>query len=135
MGAWSADTFGNDTACDWAFDLEGVDDLSLVRQAFVAVLDVGSDYLDADIASEGLAACEVIARLKGHWGLRDPYSEPVDKWVERHPTKPPDDLVQAALAVLDRVITPPSELLELWEEADATEWDAAVADLRKRVEP
>jgi hypothetical protein len=134
MGTWSADTFGNDTACDWTFGLESVNDLSLVRQAFEAVLDVGDDYLDADIASEGLAACEVIARLKGHWGLRNPYSEPVDKWVETHPTRPPDNLVHAALAVIERIITPPSELLELWEEADATEWDAAVADLRNRVD-
>ncbi len=30
MGAWAVDSFGNDTACDWAYGLEEVSDLSLV---------------------------------------------------------------------------------------------------------
>jgi hypothetical protein len=82
MGAWSADTFGNDTACDWAFRLEEVDDLSVIQQAFEEVLAVGDDYLDSDMACEALAACEVIARLKGKPGLRNSDTEPVDEWVE-----------------------------------------------------
>lgn len=134
MGAWAADTFGNDTACDWAYDLEEVDDLSLVSRAFEAVLKEDDEYLDSDIACEGLAACEVIARLKGNWGLRDPYTETIDRWVEAHRIRPPDNLVQTAIAVIDRILAPPSELLELWEEADATEWRAAVDDLRIRVQ-
>jgi hypothetical protein len=36
MGAWAHDTFDNDTACDWAFDLEKAADLSLVTQALSA---------------------------------------------------------------------------------------------------
>jgi hypothetical protein len=133
MGAWAADTFGNDTACDWAYGLEKVDDLSLVRQALEAVLAVGDDYLDADIAGESLAACEVIARLKGNWGLRNPYSETVDNWVKAHKIKPPENLIQTALTVIDRILAPPSELVKLWEEEDATEWRGAVDDLRDRV--
>ena len=78
-------------------------------------------------------ACEVIARLKGNWGVRNPYTETVDKWVESHNIVPPDDLVQFAAAVIDRVLTAPSELLELWEEGDANEWRNAVANLRSRV--
>lgn len=134
MGAWAADTFGNDTACDWTYGLKKVNDLRLVRQAFDAVLAAGDDYLDSDIACEGLAACEVIARLKGNWGLRDSYSKTVDKWVEAHKLKPPEDLVQTALAVIDRILAPHSELLELWEEEDGSEWRAAVDDLRNRVQ-
>jgi hypothetical protein len=133
MGAWAADTFGNDTACDWTDGLEIVDDLSLVRQTFGAVLNVGDEYLDGDVACEGLAACEVIARLKGNWGLRNAFSETLDNWVEAHKIKPPEDLVQSALAVIDRILAPPSELLELWEEGDGTEWLVAVRDLPDRV--
>lgn len=133
MGAWSADTFGNDAACDWTYGLEKVDDLSLVQQALEAVLAVGNEYLDADIASEGLAACEVVARLKDNWGQRNPYSEPVDNWVEAHQINVPDNLVQAGLAVIDRILASDSELLDLWEEGDATEWRAAIDDLRERV--
>jgi hypothetical protein len=132
MGAWAADTFGNDAACDWTYGLEKADDLSLVRQAFDAVVAVADDYLDSDTACEGLAACEVIARLKGNWGIRNPYSETVDNWVEAHKIKPPEDLVQAALAVVDRILAPPSELPELWE-GGASEWRAAVEELRNRV--
>jgi hypothetical protein len=113
--------------------LAKVDDLTLVRQAIDAVLTVGDEYLDSDVACEGLAACEVVARLKGNWGLRNPYTEPVDQWVDAHKITPPENLVQASLAATERVLTPPSELLELWEEGDATEWRAAVEDLRQRV--
>jgi Domain of unknown function (DUF4259) len=133
MGAWSADAFGNDTACDWSYDLEKVNDLSLVQQAFEAVLAAAEDDLDADIASEGLAACEVVARLKGNWGVRNPYTETVDNWVASHKIKPPEKLVQTALAVIDRVLAPQSELLDLWTEDDASEWQAAVNELRERV--
>ena len=133
MGAWSADTFGNDTACDWSYALEEVDDLILVRRALDAVLSAGDEYLDSDIACEGLAACEVIARLNGNWGLRNPYTEAVDKWVEAHKIKPPENVVQAAVSALARILSPPSELLELWEEGDASEWRASVDDLQNRI--
>jgi hypothetical protein len=134
MGAWGVGTFDNDTACDWAYGLEGADDLALVRGTLNRVLAVGGDYLDSDAACEGLAACEVIARLKGKWGVRNPYTETVDKWVKGHASLPYDGLVPLATAVIDRVLTKPSELLELWEEGDATEWKRAVQDLRARVE-
>jgi hypothetical protein len=131
MGAWSAESFGNDTACDWSYGLEDVDDLSLVGQSFEAVLDEGDEYLDSDVACEAIAACEVIARLKGNWGRRDSYSEPVDQWVESHKIIPPDNLVQTALAVIGRILGPDSELRELWE--DSSEWPKAMEDLRARV--
>jgi hypothetical protein len=133
MGAWSADSFGNDTACDWSAGLEGVDDLGLVRETLERILTHGDEYLESDPACEALAACEVIARLKGNWGVRDPYTETVDKWVESHKIKPPEDLVQTAFAVIGRILTPPSELLELWEEADPAEWRSAIDDLRNRL--
>ena len=134
MGAWDVDTFDNDMAADWADGLESATDLSYVREALDEVLEIGDEYLESDGACIALAACEVLARLKGNWGKRDAYTEMVDKWVESHSQTPPVDLIQAALSVIDRVRTQPSELLELWEEGDATEWHAAVDDLRKRVD-
>lgn len=134
MGAWGVGTFDNDTACDWAFGLENADDLSIVRAALDRVRAVGSDYLDSDAACEGLAACEVIARLKGNWGVRNAYTEPMDKWVKGHASLPFQGLVPPATAVIDRVLTTPSELLELWEEGDLADWKKAVEDLRARVE-
>ncbi len=134
MGAWGAGTFDNDTACDWAYGLEEADDLSVVSEALGRVLEMGDEYLDSDDACMGLAACEVVARLKGNWGPRNPYSETVDKWVTTHPQAPPDEFVRQASAVIERVLTAPSELLELWEEGDAKEWRESVEDLRRRVE-
>ncbi|MBK8994957.1 MAG: DUF4259 domain-containing protein [Myxococcales bacterium] len=134
MGAWDVGTFDNDTACDWAFELHGIEDLSVVRHAIEAVLVTGSDYLDADHACEALAACEVIARLKGKWGEQNAHTEALDKWVRTHPLTPAPELVQHALEAIDRIVGQPSELRELWDESpDAAKWHAAVAELRARV--
>jgi hypothetical protein len=134
VGAWGVNTFDNDVACDWAYGLENARDLALVRGALQAILQSGTGPLDADLACEGLAACEVIARLKGQWGVRDAYTEEIDAWVVAHPTAPPPDLVPAATTAIDRVLSQPSELVGLWDEtAEGEQWRAAVADLRARV--
>ena len=91
------------------------------------------DDLDADEACAGLAACEVVARLKGHWGVRNPYTETVDTWVARHPIAPTPEVIGLAAVAIQRVLGEPSELRELWEEEDAKEWLAAVENLRSRV--
>jgi hypothetical protein len=132
MGAWGVGTFDNDAACDWKYDLEQTNDLRVVAATLGAVLAVGDDFLDSDEACNGLAACEVIARLKGNWGPRNAYTESVDKWVLTHPQPPPPETVRDAVAVIDRVLTEPSELMELW--SDNTAWEEGVKDLRKRVE-
>ena len=135
MGAWSHESFGNDTACDWAGELKRSVDLSDVESALQAVLDVGDDYLDADPASEAIAAAEVIARLQGNFGKRDAYSRPVDVWVSKNPLKPSSDLAAKAHLVLDRVVVEPSELLELWQDSEAVDvWLAAIAELRGRID-
>jgi hypothetical protein len=133
MGDWGYDTFENDNACDWLFGLEDVDDLSLVTETFEHILAVGPKLLVASDAEEGLAACEVVARLKGHYGQRDAYTEDLDQWVKSHRLTPSPDLIQTALAVIARVLTPPSELLDLWEESDLDQWKQAVENLRGRV--
>src|SRR5450432_135742 len=122
MGAWGGDTFDNDTACDWTYDLEGAEDLSFVRETLARVTAIGSEYLDSDGACAGLAACEVLARLKGNWGVRNAYTGTVDKWVSAHQGQPPADLIATALLVINRVLSPPSELLELWSESDGKDW-------------
>lgn len=133
MGAWGAGAFDNDTACDWVADLEQASDLSAVVGALNAVVVVGDDYLELDPACEALGACEVVALLKGNVGSKYYYPEEVAGWVKAHPLKPSAELSRAALAAIDRILAPSSELLELWEEQDATEWRSAVADLRSRV--
>jgi hypothetical protein len=135
MGAWGSGIFGNDTAADWAFALEEANDASFIEGTLAKVLAVGAEYLQASEAEEGLAAAEAVARMKGNWGGRDAYTEPMDKWIEKANIAPSDDLVRKAVAVVERVQSEPSELLELWAEGDEFEaWKAAVTDLRCRLD-
>ena len=134
MGAWGPLTFDNDTACDWSYDLENTDDLSLVESAFAEVEQTGpDDDLDQDLACNALAACEVLARLRGHPGYNNAYTEAVDHWVAAHKLPPSTDLLARADAVIDRVLADNSELADLWRESGDTEWKAAVEDLRRRL--
>jgi hypothetical protein len=134
MGAWGVGIFENDAACDWAADLVGGEDLSAVAETLRLILETSDDYLDADLASQGLAACEVIARLKGNWGTRDAYTEKLDEWVTARRAVPATYLVEQARAAITRVLKSPSELLELWEESDDSQaWHESVSDLFARV--
>jgi hypothetical protein len=134
MGAWGPLTFDNDTACDWSSDLEDTDDLSLVESAFADVESVGpANLLDQHDACNALAACEVLARLRGHPGYNNAYTEAVDRWVAAHKLPPSSDLLARATAVIDRILADNSELRELWDETEDPEWRDAVEDLRRRL--
>jgi hypothetical protein len=134
MGAWGIGFFDNDTACDWGYELADSADLSILEEAFDKVLEVGGDYLEAPDAEEALAAAEVVARLQGNWGPRNSYTETVDTWVEKKGLKVSEDVVTKAKAVINRVVTEPSELLELWQESPEFEaWKTLVEQLGKRV--
>src|SRR2546430_2142868 len=90
MGTWDEGSFGNDTACDWSYGLEKVNDLRYVETTLDKVLAYGAgEMVPADAAECAVAAAEVIARLKGRWGEEDSYTETTDAWVRSHPVSPP----------------------------------------------
>jgi hypothetical protein len=133
MGAWGVLAFDNDDANDWAYDLEEVDDLSLVESAF-EVVEETDDYLEAPDASNALAACEVLARLNGKPGYKNSYTEKVDEWVAAHPLAVPAALIERANSAMDRILADNSELKELWSESDENDsWLTSVEDLRQRL--
>lgn len=136
MGTWGVGSFGNDTACDWSYGLQKVQDLSYVDFTLQRVLEFGSGAaVPIDDAQSAIAAAEIIARLKGRWGEEDPYSEIADKWVRSHPIAPPPALIAKAVAALERILAPPSELLEEWDEAgEAGAWSESIVELKHRVE-
>jgi hypothetical protein len=117
MGAWSAEPFGNDTACDWAAELKASSGLTAVNKALQAVLEY-DDYIDADIGEEALAAVEVIAKLLGKGTQNDAYTEDVDAWVAAQTEKPDASVIANAKRVLKRLSSDDSELMELWEDDD-----------------
>jgi hypothetical protein len=135
MGAWDVDSFANDTACDWSYGLEEAKDLGYVENTLDAVLRFGKKSVAADEAECAVAAAEVIARLKGNWGIENSYSETTDNWVRSHPQTPPPALVAKAVATLERIVVEPSELLDLWTEGggDSDGWVDTVAELKGRV--
>lgn len=133
MGAWGALAFDNDDENDWAYGLDGVSDLSLVESAFGQVVAAGSGYLEQGSACEALAACEVLARLRGQPGYTNAYTANVDRWVAAHHIDPPSGLISRGDAVIVRILGPESELRELWEDAGDEEWRAGVDDLRSRM--
>ncbi|MGR3869819.1 DUF4259 domain-containing protein [Streptomyces graminifolii] len=131
MGTWDVGPFDNDTAADWCNNLDDAAPdarTGLVRDTLARAADTVG-FLDADIADEAVAAAALVA-------AQCPGGEPADP--HYGPDEPvPDltDLRALALQALDRVITDPSELLELWAEADGDPWRASINRLRSTLAP
>lgn len=133
MGAWAEDAFGNDTACDWAASFSENPSMDTVRDVIKRVLEA-DEYLDSDEASECLVACEILARLKGQWGLKNAYSEAVDQWVESINIMPSEELITLAKKAIARIFAENSELQELWDEDGKNEkWHIEMDNLLLRV--
>lgn len=134
MGTWSHEVFGNDVACDWVASLAQADSLQPIEASISAVVNAPAGLLDADAAVEGLAAAEALARLRGWPGRRSAYTQALDDWVLRTRLQPPAAWVQGALAALQRIGGPDSELRTLWEDGDsAAAWLSELSDLRQRL--
>ena len=135
MGTWSHEPFGNDTANDWAYELEDTEDLSHVEATLDKLLAVGDEYLEAPDAEEAIAAVEVLAKLLGRGTQSDAYTEKIDTWVKRVKSEPNSVLRNKAVLALERIESENSELLELWSDADeADQWRESLARLRKALE-
>ena len=131
MGTWSHESFGNDTANDWAYELEDGTDFSVIEAALQVALDEGDEYLDADLAMEAIAAVEVIAKRLGKGTQSDVYTEKVDQWLETISEQPSDGLLSLAKRVLERIVADDSELKELWLESDEYElWLGNIQQLK-----
>lgn len=130
MGTWSHEPFGNDTANDWAYELEACTDFALVEAALKRVAD-GAGYLDADEAVEAVAAAEVLAKARGRGTQADAYTKKIDAWLASITATPSPALSALAQRALARVLAPESELRELWEDSDEFEpWQASVVALQ-----
>ena len=109
-------------------------DLSLIEiRARVSVL-CDDDVATSD-AEEAIVAADVVARLMGTFTSKDSYTKTADDWVMKHRLSASPILIKKAVAALDRILTKPSELLELWEESDTETdaWKRSVKALRSRL--
>ena len=116
MGTWSDDTFGNDKACDWLGDFLEKPDPARIGAIIDEVNE--SEPRDVDCAEECLAACEIIARARGCWGLRDAYSEKLDTWIEEKTFTPDPRLIASALTAIDHISSEESPLRQAWADVD-----------------
>jgi hypothetical protein len=132
MGAWGADSFENDDACDWLADFCDDPNNESIVTALSTVSEMDTaDYLEAPECSIGIAAAEVVAAQKGtpNPNLDNNAKECVAKLeIEANL-----GLVSLALKALERIKTN-SELKELWDESESPgEWYQAVANLEARL--
>lgn len=118
MGAWGTGSFENDGAADLAGELADGGGIDLLDAACDAVLDVGEDYLEAPPAETGVAAADLVARLADPDADHPPIDGDLEAWVEAVRARPPRRLVEKARRCIRRVLTEPSELLELWADSD-----------------
>ncbi|NVO29780.1 DUF4259 domain-containing protein [Hymenobacter lapidiphilus] len=133
MAAWGYYNFDNDTAADFAEDFKAEPSAGVLEQALAAVQEADGEYLDADIASEALAAAEIVAAILGKParifpndllgvipGLNLSHVEPL--------RKPAQEAVRTILG-------PESELREFWEDSDEFEnWEGLQRQLLKRLD-
>jgi hypothetical protein len=134
MGAWGTGPFENDDALDWVWELEEGGE-RVVRAALQAAVSAKGTYdADTGVASNAVAAAEVVAALRGR-----PYNkvpEEVEQWLSSAARPPQPDLLDLARRAVERVRSD-SELKECWDEApdpsDRDAWYAAMDDLLARL--
>ncbi|MCT2084785.1 DUF4259 domain-containing protein [Microbacterium enclense] len=127
MGTWSGEPFGNDTAADFAWELDGQKRWSVVRGALRTALR-SKDPLDMDTACVAIAAAEVVAHGLGRPTQSDVYTESVEEFVCRA-RRPSGRLVTAAERAVAAASAPGSELADGWMDDHEQEWRAANARL------
>ncbi|MGW7545669.1 DUF4259 domain-containing protein [Streptomyces sp. NPDC054770] len=131
MGTWDAGPFDNDTAADFCGDLDEAlagEREGIVRSAFTCAIDT-ADYLEAPASDVAVAAAALVA-------AQCPGGEPADPvYGPKEPLPDLTGLRDLALRALDRVMTEPSELMELWAEPDGGTWHANMRQLRNVLLP
>ncbi|MER6916037.1 DUF4259 domain-containing protein [Streptomyces sp. NPDC000594] len=126
MGTWDGGPFGNDTAADFSGSLDGAAAharAGIVHDTLTRVIDTAG-YLEAPESEEVVAAAALVA-------AQCPGGDPVDPF--SGPEEPLPDLTglrDLALQALDRVMTEPSELMDLWDKSDSGTWRAYMRSLR-----
>jgi Domain of unknown function (DUF4259) len=133
MGSWGTGIFENDDACDYAADVASNGDVSILERTFDLILET-EGYLEAPIASEALTAADIVARLRGRPGEQTAYTAEIDRWVAGLKLVPSDQLLEKARRSVERIMTAPSELLELWQESrDFASWKRTIDGLMNRL--
>jgi hypothetical protein len=134
MGAWGSGIFENDDAADFVIDVVEGCDLTPIEAAIEQVLLIGPDYLEAPEASRALAAGAILARLKNRDSQVADGGPELDRWINEAQLSIPEGLLDKSRRAAQRILTSPSELLELWSESDEFDnWKASISSLTSKL--
>ncbi len=131
MGAWGWGAFDNDDSGDWLEELQESADATLIADALDVVVTAEEGELEVTEASQGVAAAEIVAALRGQ--PPEELDEMAQEWVAANARLDVRDLVSVAREALQRIRTD-SELKELWDESkDRSQWYASLDDISRRL--
>jgi len=134
MGAWGTGLFENDEAMDFAADVVERGGLQLVEDVLEELVDLADDFVEASEGEQVLVAAEIVAALAGRPAAD--YPDELAEWLDGQEMAPDDALIDIARRAVQRVLTEPSDLLELWEQAgddEYAEWRAGAEALIARL--
>jgi uncharacterized protein DUF4259 len=118
VGTWGSGPFDDDTAADWAGDLNEAspeDRPGIVLDTLRAVIDE-SDYIESEVGVQAIAAAAIVAMHRpGGEQFESVYAPDFIEAGERLNLAP--DIAPLALQALERVAGDESEWSELWQEA------------------
>lgn len=129
MGAWGPGNFENDDALDWIGDLTGTKDGWAMIRAVLAEA-AKADLPDVRQCCFALAAAECVAISRGKPPEKP--SSAAATWCAQNRKGPSEELRVLALKAVLRVRAD-SELKDLWDEGEETDWDDVVGDLERRL--
>jgi Domain of unknown function (DUF4259) len=117
MGAWSHEPFGNDTACDWAHELNESYGLAFLEQTLDQVIECAQP-IEAYNAERAIAAVETLAHLMGRGTQTDSYTDVVNLWILRNKVAPGAQILAKANLTLGLVISETCRLRQEWQIGD-----------------
>lgn len=129
-GAWDVGSFENDSALDWAYELESARSVNFLSQTFNSIRN--AQQLDVDACSAALAAAEVVASI--HRGSLTHLPDEVMVWAKKHATDVTQALKNNAAETVSKCAdSKVSEIAQLWEESSPSDWSAYISELQSRL--
>lgn len=124
MGTWGEGPFDNDDAADFLSGLRESDDIELELARYLRLAT--GEYVEAPAGASAVAAATVVALL-----CSDAVDSVVEPWTDavaniRVKQTQAHALGLLASAAITRVTGTGSELADLWEDGDASQWRAFV---------
>ncbi len=129
MGTWGSGSFENDDASDFLLEFQN-DGIAALWRVFEIT---NAEYLEAPEAQRAVAGAEIVALVSDPERHDETISPAFPETIARlAPLLKPHltELRVAAVLALNRVLADKSELKELWEEGDPSEWTNAIGKLK-----